>query len=88
METLSLFDVLEKFHLQCYGAQAHEKRYLALCARYRIHMTVLFDYENYEYIFCDDLKKKFPTWKSVHIEAVGGVNFVSVVSDSVYYAYV
>ena len=47
--------------------------------------VVVLNYEESEFIFCDDIKDKFPTWKTVEKEVSNGQEYIVITSDSIYY---
>ena len=47
--------------------------------------VVLLNYEQSEFIFCDSLEDKFPSWNNVEKEVVNGQEFIIVYSDYIYY---
>lgn len=74
MERLTIIDVLKKLQAECCGEKAH--------------ITILLDYEESEFIFCEDLQKMFPTIDSSELECMEGKEDVVRIekSHAPYYA--
>lgn len=58
MERLTITDVLKKLQSECIGDESH--------------ITVVLDYEETEFIFCEDLRKLFPTIEGAELECMKG----------------